>query len=771
MPTEKISIKYQIEGMDCADCALSLERSLAQLKGVEQVQVNFSTGFLQASGEFDPQEVVRRVQDMGYRAALPNSGTDAPPEEGGTSTRSLASRLPQNGVFGFLAYLLADRQTAVALISALLLLASAPLSLWQTGAISALIVKLIHVGVILLAGAPIARRGLKALFIGRQVTIDLLMSVAAVGALFIGESGEAATVILLFSIGEALEGYTAERARSSLRSLLTLKPQRAAVLRPCMDCTEHLGQEDYTGGPCPFCEFHETVLPVEQVRLGEIVLIRPAERIPVDGQVISGTSAVNQAAVTGESMPVTKEPGSPVFAGTLNGEAALEVEVTHLAQDSTIAQIVRLVEEAQSKRAPVERFVDRFAAWYTPAVVVAAALLAVIPPLLGGPFWDGPDGAHGWLYRSLALLIIACPCALVISTPVTIVSALTSLARRGVLVKGGAFLDALAGVRVFAFDKTGTLTTGRPVVNQALTLDCLPGQARCSACDDMLVQAAAVESRSEHPLAQAILAETQSRQLSHSIPHAQNVVSMAGKGVQGIVNGAMLTVGSHAHGHEAFSEDGSLHQEIVQAEAVGQTVMLVSRDDQVVGFVGVSDPLRSSSRQALLALKEIDPRLHTVMLTGDNPQVAAQIAAGLGPIDEVLAGLLPAGKVETVRSLQARFGPVAMVGDGINDAPALAAATVGIAMGGAGTAQAMETADVILMQDDLTHLPELLRTSRQAKRIIWQNIGFSLAIKLLFLALTLPGWSTLWMAVFADMGASLLVTLNGMRLLSRKTGL
>jgi Cd2+/Zn2+-exporting ATPase len=431
---------------------------------------------------------------------------------------------------------------------------------------------------------------------------------------------------------------------------------------------------------------------------------------------------------------------------------------------------VRLVEQAQAQRAPIERFIDRFAAWYTPAVVILAALVAILPPLLfNAPFLD-TNGTHGWLYRALALLIVACPCALVISTPVTLVSALTSLAQRGILVKGGAFLDVLARARLFAFDKTGTLTLGQPAVIQARSVDCLPDAWRCAACDDMLALAATVESRSEHPLAQAIVAEAEVRQLAHTYPTAEAVQSLAGQGVQGISNGSRILVGSHDLFHARDDTlDRQLHDDIQNALDEGQTVMLVGKDDSLLGFVSVADTLRPTSSEALRKLKAIDAHIHTVMLTGDNPSVASKVAVSIGNLDEVRAGLLPENKLEAVRELQAVHGLVVMIGDGVNDAPALAAADTGIAMGGAGSAQAMETADVVLMQDDLTHLPDTVRTSRRSQAIIKQNIAFSLVLKAAFLLLTLTGYASLWMAVFADMGASLLVTLNGMRMLSKKS--
>ncbi|MFZ2097669.1 MAG: cation-translocating P-type ATPase [Anaerolineales bacterium] len=765
MQVNRKEVKYSIQGMDCADCALSLERSLAQIQGVEQVNVNFTTGLLEAYGSFDPQKLVQRVESLGYKAQLPGAPVDNASASAESSPKG--SRL---GLPGFLGYLYASMPTRLALIGATLLVLSALLSLLPGSTTIhwiRLVLQLLAAGS---AGYPIANRGIRAVIFSRQVTIDLLMIIATIGALLIGETGEASTVIMLFAIGEALEGYTAERARHSLKSLLALKPELAHVMRPCLDCSEHMGQNGYNGGPCPFCGEQETTLPVEQISLGERVIVRPGERIPVDGHVTSGISLVNQAPVTGESIPINKAPGDRVYAGTLNGNAVLEISVSQLANNSTISRIVRLVEQAHAQRSPVERYIDRFAAWYTPAVVMLAACIAIIPPLVfHAPFLDA-NGVHGWLYRSLALLIIACPCALVISTPVTMVSSLTSLAGRGVLVKGGAYLDVLARARLFAFDKTGTLTLGQPTVTRARSVDCVPNASRCPACDDMLALAVTVESRSAHPLAQAILAEAEARQLSHSYPAAESVQSLAGQGVQGVSNGKHILVGSHDLFHARYDAlDMQLHREIQSAVEEGQTVMLVGKDDSLLGFVTVADTPRPMSAEALKQLKAIDPHIRTVMLTGDNLPVAEKMAAAMGNLDEVRAGLLPEDKLDAIRSLQAEHGQVVMVGDGVNDAPALAAADVGIAMGGAGSAQAMETAHVVLMQDDLTRLPETVRTARETQAIIKQNIAFSLVLKVAFLLLTLPGLATLWLAIFADMGASLLVTLNGMRMLRKNS--
>ena len=754
-------IKYSIQGMDCADCALSLEHSLEHIKGVEQVSVNYTTGFLEANGTFDPQDLIQRVEALGYIVEGHGKAARGQPEE--TPQTATAWKLP-----GFLGYLYASIPTRLALIAAILLLISIPFTFLHTLAYSSWVVMGLRMMAACLAGYPIVNRGIRALLVSRQITIDLLMSIATLGALVIGEMGEASTVILLFAMGEALEGFTAERARNSLRSLLALKPEVAHVMRPCMDCAEHMGHNDYTGGPCPECGEHEVTLPVEQVSIGELVIVHPGERIPVDGHVLNGTALVNQAPVTGESIPVSKAPGDKVYAGTLNGNSVIEVTVSQLSTDSTISRIVRLVEQAQRQRAPIERSIDRFAAWYTPAVVVLAVLVAIIPPLVfQAPFLD-TNGVHGWLYRALALLIVACPCALVISTPVTLVSSLTSLASRGVLVKGGVFLDVLARAKLFAFDKTGTLTRGQPSVTRARTIDCLPDDQRCPACDNMLALAASVEQRSDHPLAQAILEEVKARHLTHSYAAAESVEALAGQGVQGVSNGSRILVGSHDFFHSRYQiQDHDLHADIQSAVDEGQTVMLVEKDDNLLGYVSVADTTRPTSKEVLRKLKAIDPSFRTVMLTGDNRNVAENVASSLGNLDEVQADLLPEDKLQAVHDLRARHGLVVMVGDGVNDAPALAAADVGVAMGGAGSAQAMETADVVLMQDDLTPLPETVLIARQTQTIIKQNIAFSLALKAAFLLLILPGLATLWLAVFADMGASLIVTLNGMRMLRK----
>jgi len=479
----------------------------------------------------------------------------------------------------------------------------------------------------------------------------------------------------------------------------------------------------------------------------------------MDGRILEGQSAVNQAPITGESMPAEKMPGDEVFAGTVNGNGVLTVAVTRLAEDNTIARIIQMVEEAQAQKAPSQRFVDRFARVYTPAVVIGALLVAVVPSVAGyGRFVE-------WLYRALVLLVIACPCALVISTPVTIVSGIARAARAGVLIKGGAYLEQAGALRVVAFDKTGTLTRGQPVVvaGRCSDHDTALQPLDCPGCLDLLAKAASVEMRSEHPLAQAILEQAKAFGVEGRYAPAEAVEAATGRGVRGRVDGHDVTVGSHAHIH-GDNHKALFCDEVNAAVAKGQTIVMV--EDECCGrqgYVAIADALRETAPRVVADLHRAGIQ-RTVMLTGDNEGTAQAVASAVG-VDEFRADLLPEQKVEAVEQLLAQYGQVAMVGDGINDAPALARATVGIVMGAAGSDAALETADIALMADDLTKLPFTIGLSRRVLSIIRQNIAFSLLIKAAFLALALTGVATLWMAVFADMGASLIVTLNGMRAL------
>jgi Cd2+/Zn2+-exporting ATPase len=744
--TDTRNISLTINGLDCAECARTLEQGVGAMGGVHKAEVNFTLARLTL--DFDPQEtdeqaVVARVHELGYDV-----------ESSEREQRGLWAiiRRYQSGMLAGTA--------GVLIVSAFAL---------RLAGVPDVVSRVLFVVATVAAGYPGARAAWAALRTVRTLDMNVLMTLAATGALTIGEFEEGAVVTFLFALGNLLEGYTLDRARNAIRALMDLTPMQATRLPPLSSPPLAGGIE---GGLPPLTEGteggQEEVVPIEALAVGDRIVARPGERIPMDGRVLEGKSAVNQAPITGESMPVEKVPGDEVFAGTVNGSGALVIEVTRLAQDNTLARIIQMVEEAQAQKAPSQRFVDRFARIYTPVVVVGALLVTAVPPLVGlGAFVD-------WLYQALVLLVIACPCALVISTPVTIVSGIARAARAGVLIKGGAYLEQAGALRVIAFDKTGTLTQGRPVVVAGRCGDHDNGASpeACPNCRDLLALAAAVEARSEHPLAQAIVEQARAFGVDGTYAPAESVEALAGLGVRGHAAGHDVTVGSHAHIHgdthtASFCDQASFCNEVAEATAKGQTIVLV--EDACCGrqgYVAVADALRETAPQVVADLRRAGIR-RTVMLTGDSEDAARAIAAEVG-VDEFHAGLLPEQKVEAVEGLLAQYGQVGMVGDGINDAPALARASVGIVMGAAGSDAALETADIALMGDDLTKLPFTMRLSRRALAIIRQNIAFSLLIKAVFLALALAGAATLWMAVFADMGASLLVTLNGMRVLGYK---
>jgi len=745
------SRRIRIAGMDCGSCALTIENSMRQLPGAQDVEVSFATESMEFRGTTPIEVIERRLRELGYRLTERPAGSAA------------LEHAERRGLRGFLGFLWEQPRLRIATLGGLATLLATVLAFGWPMLPGATQLHLLYTAVILVVGLPVFSKGFRALFFARRVTIDLLMAIATLGALFIGEVGEALAVILLFTLGEALEAYSANRARDSLRSLLALQPQEATVLE-----AHHGSHDQHEHAPShASLHYHQRVVPVDQVAVGDRVLVKPGQRIPVDGEIVNGSSAINQAAVTGESMPVERTVGDEVLAGTVNGSGALEVLARRPAGNSTLARIAKLVEEAQARRSPAERFIDRFAQWYTPAVVALALVVVAIPVLaFGQPLLD-VEGSRGWLYRGLALLIVACPCALIISIPVTVVSALTRLANLGILVKGGAQLDRLADVRVIAFDKTGTLTRGRPAVTAVRAADCRHdeefGSADCARCDDVVALAAAVEGASEHPVAHAIVSAATARALEQRYRPAESVTAHAGRGVSGSLDsGEQVAVGNAAMFSDAAGQVHALQAERSQA---GSTLMYVARDQKVVGYIGVQDEVRASTGAALAELRQAAVPVTTVMLTGDSPAVARRIADRVGGIDEIRASLLPEDKLAAIEELHRRYGTIAMVGDGINDAPALARADIGIAMGGSGTAQAMETADVVLMQDDLSHVPAALRLARLSRRLIKQNIVLSLGLKLAFLALAVPGLATLWMAVVADVGATLIVTLNGMRML------
>jgi Cd2+/Zn2+-exporting ATPase len=565
--------------------------------------------------------------------------------------------------------------------------------------------------------------------------INVLMVIAVAGAMALGDWREAAAVVWLFAVAQALEARSLDRARHAIRSLMQLAPDVAVVRR----------------------EGREREVSASDVRVSDVVIVRPGQRLPVDGVVVAGESAVNQAPVTGESWPAEKRPGDEVFAGSINGDGALEVEAVRPASDSTIARIVRLVEQAQQRRAPVQTFVDRFARRYTPAVVVLAIVLAVVPPLVfaGAEGWTRAFGE--WSYRSLALLVVACPCALVISTPVAIVSALTSAARHGVLIKGGAHLERLGSIRCLAFDKTGTLTHNHLTVTDVLGVDGV-------STTGVLAVAAALESRSEHPIGRAIVDRARSAGLD--IVPGLGFRALPGLGAEAMVAAAPAVIGSHRLFEDRRLCTAALHARVEEVEERGSTPVLVSHAGEALGVIGLADRPRDAGREVVAGLREQGVN-RIVLLTGDIVTSAESMRQDAN-LDEAHSELLPLDKAAALERLRETYGPVAMVGDGVNDAPALAAADVGIAMGGVGTDVALETADVVLMSDDLSKLPYALRLSRATLRNIRTNVTIALTLKLAFVVLAAVGVATLWMAIVADTGASLIVTANSLRLLRLK---
>jgi Cd2+/Zn2+-exporting ATPase len=739
MPTRT----FTVEGLTCLDCADRVRAAISQVEGVNDCQVDHAAGTLTVSlttPDMATEQIAEALRAAGYTLVTERR------QEGNPILGPALS-----GAEGFVRFILSKRETTLTAVAGLLtllglVLAVAGAPLWSRTALFA--------AAIVVGGISVARHAFQELWLSRSLGINTLMVIAVVGAAFIGEWAEAAIVVVLFSLGEALEGYAAEQARGALESLLDLAPPVALKLvgrgSPTMGeglPTPTMGEglpTEPTGKP--------QEVAVKHLAIGDRVLVRPGDRVSVDGIVRAGQSAVDQAPITGESVPVEKKPGDEVFAGTINTSGALEVEVTRLTADNTLNRMVALVREAQSRQAPVQRFINRFARIYTPTVATVAALVAILPPLfLRQPFW----GEQGWLMRALQMLVIACPCALVISTPVSLVSAMTNAASRGVLIKGGRYLEALSQVRAFAFDKTGTLTEGRPMATDII------GVCTCGECPENcgLQHAAALEVQSSHPLARALLAEAEARGVA--VPSAQDVTLLGGRGVEGTVNGAHVTVASHAHFDEHIPHPLLVCQMADELAVQGKTVVLVRHDQEVCTVFGVADMPRLTSRQAIADLKARG--FYTIMLTGDNPAVAAEIGRQVG-VDEVRAGLLPEEKVSAVAALAEEVQNVAMVGDGVNDAPALARADVGIAMGGAGSAQAMEAADVVLMGDDLAQLPFIVELSRKTRGIVRTNIAFALLVKVAIFTLAAVGLATLWMAIVADVGASVAVILNGMRL-------
>lgn len=586
-----------------------------------------------------------------------------------------------------------------------------------------------YAAAILIGGYPLFIKGFKNL---SRLSFDMntLMTIAIIGAAIIGEWGEGATVVILFAISEALERYSMDKARQSIESLMDIAPNEALVRR----------------------NGKELMISVEDIQIGDTMIVKPGQKLAMDGIVTKGISTLNQAAITGESVPVTKTVEDEVFAGTLNEEGLLEVNVTKRVEDTTLSKIIHLVEEAQAERAPSQAFVDKFAKYYTPAIVIFALLIATIPLLMFNADWSK------WVYEGLAVLVVGCPCALVVSTPVAIVTAIGNAARKGVLIKGGIHLEEAGALKAIAFDKTGTLTKGVPTVTNLVTFG---GKE-----DELLALTAAIENGSQHPLASSIVREAETKDINFSSIQVDDFQSITGKGIKAVVNHETYYVGSPTLFSELHQRmDSNTNSQIEQLQNEGKTVMILGTANEIQLLIAVADEIRESSKEVISSLNNLG--INTVMLTGDNQMTAYTIGKQVG-VSSIEANLLPEDKLNFIKKLRNDHNSVAMVGDGVNDAPALAASTVGVAMGGAGTDTALETADIALMSDDLSKLPYTIKLSRKALQIIKQNITFSLAIKLIALLLVVPGWLTLWIAIFADMGATLLVTLNSLRLLRVK---
>ena len=696
------SAAFIVNGMDCADEVRQIESKLGSFPGVTELQFDLMRHRLVVKGSITSTEVERVISQLGMRA-----------HREGDEIRHLGfwekrGRVVVTAISG-----------GLLAVGGLLILAEAPRAIYVLFLAAAMIA----------GGWFIAPRGFRAARSG-VLDMNFLMTVAALGAALIREWGEGASAMFLFSVAQMLEIYSMDRARNAIKALMDLSPPEATVRR----------------------NSHEVTVPVQEIVPDEIIVVRPGQRIPLDGVVTSGSSAVNQAPITGESIPVDKEPGKDVFAGSINENGLLEIRVTKLVEDTTLARITHAVEEAQASRAPSQSFVDQFARVYTPAVVISAIAVAIAPPLLGMGTWST------WFYRALTMLVIACPCALVISTPVSIVSGLAAAARGGVLIKGGIHLENLGRTTTIAFDKTGTLTKGQPTVVDVIALD-------GSDLNELLRLAATLEQGSEHPLARSILREAESRHLT--LVPIENFQSLAGRGVRARVAGQVLYLGNEKLCHEMGVCTPNSEEALFGAQAQGQTAVVLFSDITPRAVIALADEPRREAKDALRSLKRSGIK-NILMLTGDNRNTARTISKRLG-VDEFKAELMPDDKVAVVRELELDGSHVAFVGDGVNDAPALAAATVGIAMGAAGTDVALEAADVALMADNLSHLPFAIRISRATAHVLRQNILFSIVIKAVFLVLALVGWATLWMAVAADMGASLAVIVNGLRLLRVKS--
>ncbi|MFC7687070.1 heavy metal translocating P-type ATPase [Ureibacillus sp. GCM10028918] len=691
---------YIIEGMDCGSCAKSIENHLNTLPSVKNVSVNFSTGKMKIEHSSSVDDLISEVSKIGYKASLPLRKQDNESKQKPEKEMSLVILSGVLIMFGFIG---------------------------SSNGISPMLSTILYGIAIVISGYKPAKSAFYAIK-SRSLDMNVLMSAAAIGAALIGEWLEGATVVWLFAIGNYLQNKSIERTRDSIRNLMDLAPLEAWV---------KVGNGVFKK-------------PVEEINVGEIIIVKPGEKIPLDGVIILGESSINQAPITGESIPVDKALGDSVYAGTINEHGSLDIKVTKLVEDTTISKIINLVEEAQEQKAPTEAFVDKFAGIYTPIVFILALCIMALPPLLG-------FGTFGvWFYKGLELLVVACPCALVISTPVAIVSAIGNAAKNGVLIKGGTFLEKAGAISAIAFDKTGTLTVGKPKVTEIKTIN--------GSEEELLSIALTLEEYSTHPIAKSIVDYVNEKEVRpYSGESYKNIV---GKGVKATIEGEFYYAGNVKLFKDLNISLENLKEYLQEIQSKGKTVVIIGSQTKIIGILAVSDTIRDNTVSALNALKQSGVK-QTVMLTGDNEGSAKQIASQAN-VNRYFAELLPEDKVAAIKGLKNEGHKVAMVGDGINDAPALATADLGIAMGGAGTDTAMETADIVLMADNLDKLPHTMKLSRKALMIIKQNIWFSIIIKAAALVLIFPGYLTLWMAVLSDTGAALIVILNSIRLLKFK---
>lgn len=712
--------EYRIKGLSCAGCAQRIEDELKRLEHGGESRLSYNSGKLTLDPQISMAEVKRILKSDGaYISSSLSLADDETAASGGGHAahgHGHSHAHAHDGHDHDHSHADGNHKMLKLLITASVIYAAA---LILDGTLERQAVILLYLAATAISGYTTFLRGLKNLF-RFKFTIDTLMTIALIGAVAIGEWKEATLVAILFGLNELLEGYGMEKARRSMESLLQVAPKEAIKI--------HNGQEQ--------------VVPIASLQAGDLVKIKPGEKIPSDGVVTEGKSSVNEAAITGESLPVEKEAGESVFGGAINNEGLLLVNITKAYQDSSLAKILHLVQEAQETKTPTELFINRFAKYYTPLIMVVALLVMVLPPLLAGGDWQT------WLYQGLSVLIVGCPCALILSSPIAIVSGITRNARNGVLVKGGVFLEQLGKIDTLAFDKTGTLTKGEPHV------------ARMESYDDtrFLPIAGAIEQSSSHPLAKAIMREVESR--GTAFTPADEIRTVSGRGIQARIDGEDYWLGNEGSvSHLAIPHD--VQQRIDELKQEGLTLVLVADRSRVLGMFGIADEIRSESRDVIAALHKLGIK-QTVMLTGDHQKTAQKVAEAVG-VSTYYGNLLPEDKVNRIKDLAAK-GQVAMIGDGINDAPALASAQLGIAMG-KGTDSAIETADIVLMQDHLGKLPEAVSVSRQVNRIIRFNISVSLGLKVIALLLTIPGWLTLWIAILSDMGATIFVTLVSLTIL------